>query len=170
MNNKKVQYALFIVALAALLFGIWKYRQPRFGAGDVAPDFEVTTVEGNNVRLSDLRGKYVILQFWGSWCGPCRQENPFLTDLYRRYHEKGLEIFSLAIDVNTRSWQNAIINDRLGWPYHAMEPRDFSGPVTTLYNIKSIPTLFLINPEGKIMGVDLANEYMDRMLSEKLGK
>ncbi|MFM7155634.1 MAG: redoxin domain-containing protein, partial [Bacteroidota bacterium] len=82
MNNKKVQYALFIVALAALLFGIWKYRQPRFGAGDIAPDFEVTTVEGTKVRLSDLRGKYVLLQFWGSWCGPCRQENPFLTDLY----------------------------------------------------------------------------------------
>jgi len=130
MNNKKVQYALFILALAALLFGIWKYRQPRFGAGDIAPDF----------------------------------------DLYRRYHEKGLEIFSLAIDVNTRSWQSAIINDRLGWPYHAMEPRDFSGQVTTLYNIKSIPTLFLINPEGRIMGVDLKNDYMDRMLQEKLGK
>lgn len=170
MNNKKVQYALFILALAALLFGIWKYRQPRFGAGDFAPDFEVTTVEGNRVKLTDLRGKYVILQFWGSWCGPCRQENPFLTDLYRRYHEKGLEILSVAIDVNTRSWQNAIINDRLGWPHHAMEPRDFSGQVTTLYNIKSIPTLFLINPEGRIMGVDLKNDYLDRMLQEKLGK
>lgn len=168
MNKKTIQYGLIALGVLVLAFGIWKYRQPRFGSGDPVPDFEVQLVDGPKAKLSDLRGKYVLLHFWGSWCGPCRKENPHISDLYRKYHEKGFEIFSIAIDVNTKAWQTAIINDRLGWPYHAMEPYDFGGPVSKQFNIKSIPTTFLLNPEGVIMGVDLKPEYIDRMLSEKL--
>ncbi|MBL7826995.1 MAG: TlpA family protein disulfide reductase [Saprospiraceae bacterium] len=170
MNKKSIQYGLLALICAAIAFGVWKYRTPSVGAGDPVPDFQVTTMDGASIKLSDLRGKYVLLHFWGSWCGPCRKESPHLVELYRKYHEKGFEILSVAIDVNTRAWQTAIINDRMAWPYHAMEPYDFGGPVSKQFNIKSIPATFLINPQGVIMGVNLIPEYLDKMLAEKLGK
>jgi thiol-disulfide isomerase/thioredoxin len=110
----------------------------------------------------------VLLQFWGSWCGPCRQENPELLRLYKKYHEKGFEIFSIGIEYNEGAWRNALKNDQMEWPYHSMESADFGGPLATQFNIKSIPTTFLLNPEGVIMGVSLPPDYLDKMLSEKL--
>ncbi len=160
---------LILIAAAILIAVIWyRYRQPRFVAGEKAPDFQVTLIDGSSARLSDTKGKYTLLQFWGSWCGPCRSENPYLVALYRKYHEQGFEIFSVAIEQNQRNWQRAIAEDGLIWPRHSMETVDFGGPVSRQYNIRSIPALFLLNPEGDIMGVNPSPEELDKILGDRL--
>jgi peroxiredoxin len=133
-------------------------------AGEKAPDFSITMINGAEVRLSDLRGKHVLIQFWGSWCGPCRAENPHLADLYQKHRHTGFEIISIAIEQTPRAWQQAIQSDGLVWKYHTAEFNQFNGPLAKLFNIHSIPATFLINPDGVIMGVNLHADQMDKML------
>lgn len=156
--------------VAALLFFYIRSRQPRFIAGSYAPDFQVTLLDGVPFSLSDLKGRYVLLQFWGSWCGPCRQENPHLVSLYNQFHEKGFEVVSIGVETQEDRWRQAIKADGLIWPYHSADMQRFKGEVASLYNIHAIPTTFLINPEGMIMGVSLAPSEIQKMLSVKLGK
>ncbi len=160
---------LTIIALLAIVaFVFYKYRQPRFAAGENVPDFEVGLMNGERAKLSDLQGKYVLLQFWGSWCGPCRKENPELVALYQKYHDRGFEIFSIGLEQNPRAWQNAIVQDGLVWKYHTMESAEFKGGRAEQFNVHEIPTTFLISSKGVIMGVDLKPEYIDKMLGEKI--
>lgn len=167
--NKSVLLRMGAVLLVAVLLFTWyKYRQPRFIAGDKAPDFEVTLADGQKARLSDTKGKYVLLHFWGSWCGPCRAENPHLAAIYQQYKGLGFEIFSIGIEQTPEAWKRAIERDSLVWRYHAMESGAFSGDVAHLYNIKVIPSTFLINPDGDIMGVNLPPEQMEQILSQRL--
>ncbi|HAD12852.1 MAG TPA: TlpA family protein disulfide reductase [Saprospirales bacterium] len=166
MKNTRTLIIIGVLAIVAYVF--YQYRQPRFASGEVAPDFEVGLLNGERAKLSDLRGKYVLLQFWGSWCGPCRKENPELVIIYQEFHEKGFEIFSVGIEQNPNSWKSAINRDGLVWKYHTMESGEFNGGLALQYNIKSIPATFLINPEGQIMGVNLKPVYIERMLKEKL--
>ena len=167
MKNSRNLIILALIAVVALVF-YW-YRMPRFRAGESAPDFEVTLIDGQRAKLSDLRGKYVLLQFWGSWCGPCRHENHELVQLYQKYHDKGFEIFSIALDQNPRAWQAAILHDGMLWRYHTLESADFKGARAKQFNVHAIPTTFLVNKDGVIMGVDLKPEFIDRMLAEKIG-
>ncbi|GAB4495700.1 MAG: hypothetical protein OHK0019_25520 [Saprospiraceae bacterium] len=157
-----------VILAGIFLFAWYKYRQPRFIAGEKAPDVEITFADGQKARLSDLRGKYVLLHFWGSWCGPCRSENPHLAEIYQKYHELGFEVFSIGIERNAQAWQRAIALDGLTWRYHTMESADFTGGIASLYNIKTIPATFLINPKGIIMGVNLPLEQIEKTLSERL--
>lgn len=166
MKNTRTLIIIGVLAIVAYVF--YQYRQPRFASGEVAPDFEVSLLSGERARLSDLKGKYVLLQFWGSWCGPCRKENPELVKIYQEFHDKGFEIFSIGIEQNPNSWKSAIKKDGLVWPHHAMESAEFNGNQAVQYNIKSIPATFLINPEGQIMGVNLKPVYIERMLKEKI--
>jgi peroxiredoxin len=165
---KHTRTLIIIALLAALGYFFYQYRQPRFKAGEQAPDFEVALMNGEQLKLSDLQGKYVLLQFWGSWCGPCRKENEELVPLYHKYHDRGFEILSIGLEQNARAWQNAIVQDGLVWKYHTMESADFIGGRAKQFNVKQIPTTFLISAKGVIMGVDLKPEYINKMLSEKI--
>ncbi|MBL7782129.1 MAG: TlpA family protein disulfide reductase [Saprospiraceae bacterium] len=162
--KQRTSYLIMAAALVIGLFIWYKYRQPRFITGETAPDFQVTLADGSTAHLSDTRGKYTLLQFWGSWCGPCRAENPQLVALYNKYHDRGFEIFSVAIEQNPRNWIRAIADDGMIWKYHTMESGDFGGPISSHYNIKSIPTLFLLNPEGKILEVDPMPGELEKIL------
>lgn len=167
--NKSTFLRLGAVALVALLAFAWyRYRQPRFIVGERVPDFEVTLPDGQKARLYDLKGKYVLLHFWGSWCGPCRAENPALAAIYNRYRGQGFEIFSVGIEHNPEAWVRAIQRDGLVWRYHAIETGDFGGSVAGLYNIKAIPATFLLNPDGDIVGVNLMPEQIEKTLAERL--
>jgi thiol-disulfide isomerase/thioredoxin len=167
MNKRTL---LYIAAAAVLAFAWYRYRMPRFVAGEKAPDITLTTVNGVESKLSDLQGKFVLLQFWGSWCGPCRAENPHLVELYKKYHDQGFEIVSLGVESNVFNWQRAIQQDQMVWPYHSTDLKMFEGAIPKIFNVKSIPTTFLLNREGVIMGVSLDPDQIDKRLSTALTK
>jgi peroxiredoxin len=128
--------------------------------GQKAPDFTVRGIDGKEVKLSDYKGKYVMLDFWASWCAPCREENPNVVKLYAVYHPKGLNILGISLDVDKSLWQKAIDKDKLTWS-HASDLKNFEGPVEMLYRVEAIPANFVIDPNGiiiakSVFGADLA--------------
>jgi peroxiredoxin len=163
------RFLLYIgLGLLLLLFFWYRSRQPRFIAGEKAPDFQVMLADGKPFRLSDLRGRFVLLHFWGSWCGPCREENPQLVELYDQFNSTGFDIVSIGIERQEPAWQRAIAKDGMHWPHHSADFQEFDNPVAKQYNVHAIPTTFLINPEGAIMGVSLNPDQIHKILAEKL--
>jgi thiol-disulfide isomerase/thioredoxin len=166
MRAKNLRWLLFAALAALIAFVVYRYRQPRFVAGEAVPDIQFALPDGSSARLHELRGRPVLLQFWGSWCGPCRAENPHLVELYERHHaSQGFEIFSVAIEQNPRSWQRAIEQDGMRWRYHTMEAGDFSGPLARQFNIHSIPSTFLLNKDGVITAVNPSPERIAKLLA-----
>lgn len=121
--------------------------------GTYAPDFETTDPSGKKIRLSDLKGRMVLLDFWASWCLPCRMANPELVDLYQRYNEYGFEIFSISLDTKKEAWAKAIRNDGLIWPFHGSDLKGWDNSTGKLYNVDAIPTAFLIDENGLVIEV-----------------
>ncbi len=122
--------------------------------GDQAPDIELTDVNGKTIKLSSLKGKMVLIDFWASWCGPCRKENPNVVEAYDKYQKskfkngKNFEVFSVSLDKNKEAWIKAIADDKLTWSNHAI---DSEGKASKAYSVSSIPTSFLINGKGEIV-------------------
>lgn len=143
-----------------------RQREAQLGPGKMAPDFEAQTPEGKIIHLSDLRGKYVLLDFWASWCGPCRLENPNIVENYQRYKNKGFTILSFSLDGSGEAWKRAIAADHLDW-YHASDLKDWHSPVVQMYMVPSVPRSFLIDPSGKIIAVELRGDALKNEL-EKL--
>lgn len=130
--------------------------------GAIAPELEFPNPDGKMLKLSDLRGKVVLIDFWASWCGPCRKENPNVTNIYRKYHDKGFEIFSVSLDSDAASWKRAIETDKLVWPNHVSDLKKWQSQAAAIYNVRSIPSTFLLDKEGRIVqknlrGADLEN-------------
>lgn len=168
MNKNTIKYVLAGVLLVAA-FWFYKSRQPKYGQGEMSPDFPIEVSGKPAIKLSDLRGKTVLLQFWGTWCGPCRAENPRLAQFYERYHDKGFEIVSVATERNSAAaWKKVIELDGMVWPYHIMESGRFDGPVATLFNIHEIPALYLIDRNGRIIAQNPALPVLDKLLMEQL--
>ncbi len=155
-----------IVLLSLTIIGYWYYRQPRFVAGDRLPDFSFTLTEGRTVRFSDWTGKYVLIHFWGSWCGPCREENRELSRIYAEFRERNFDIISVGIEQTRYAWEQACQIDGLVWPHHVVESQHFNGPLAERFHVRAIPTTFLVSPEGVIMGVNLPPVQIERMLRE----
>lgn len=161
---------LLNVALALLVIGLlasYLYRMPKYSEADQAPDFTAQMLNGGEFTLSDLQGKYVLLDFWGSWCGPCRRENPALVQLHAQHGGKNFEIVSVAIERSEKSLRNAIKKDNLGWEYHIPQLQRFKSPVAQLYGVREIPTKYLISPEGAIIGVNPSVSEINHMLTQQ---
>ncbi|MGO4290481.1 peroxiredoxin family protein [Chitinophaga sp. RAB17] len=139
------------------------------GIGATAMDFTQNNTAGKAVKLSDYRGKYVLLDFWASWCGPCRAENPNVLDNYEKYHSKGLEILGVSLDDKKDAWLKAIKDDGLEWA-HVSDLKGWKNDVAKEYNIRAVPSNFLIDKEGKIVAVDLRGEELSQKLQEIFGK
>jgi len=137
--------------------------------GTLAPDFALPTPSGDTIRLSSLRGKLVLLDFWASWCPPCRQQNPGLVTLYEKYKALGFEILQVSLDKNHDSWIKAIKDDKLLWKQGG-DMKFWSSPAARLYSITRIPASFLIDPRGVIVAVDLSAEELDRFLPTQLSQ
>lgn len=140
--------------------------------GDKAPDIKLKDPSGKEYKLSDLKGKVVLIDFWASWCGPCRRENPNVVNVYKKYKDKGFTVFSVSLDglddrtmmmlnndpqrltqakdQQKQRWQQAIKADGLEWPYHVSELRKWSSSVAKTYQVNSIPKAFLIDRKGKV--------------------
>ena len=137
--------------------------------GKIAPDFSSPTPDGEMLSLSDVRGKATIIDFWASWCGPCRRENPNIVKVYEKYHDKGLEIISVSLDRpgKKQNWLNAIEKDKLTW-HHVGSLQYFNDPVARLYNIQAIPAMFVLDEQGKIVGKKLRGQALHDKISELL--
>lgn len=133
--------------------------------GQVAPDFELPDPNGKMVKLSDLRGKYVLIDFWAAWCKPCRQENPNVVRLYNQYKEKGFEVFGVSLDRTKEDWVKAISDDQLTWT-HVSDLKYFNSAAAELYKIEAIPATYMIDPDGKIIAKDLRGPSLENKLAE----
>ncbi|SFM62948.1 Peroxiredoxin [Chitinophaga sp. YR627] len=142
-----------------------KYMTVRVGA--VAPAFTAPDTSGHSISLKDYRGKYVLVDFWASWCGPCREENPAVVKAYQQFKDKNFDILSVSLDQSGKraEWIKAIQKDGLSWQ-HVSELKFWDSDVAKLYAIKSIPQNFLIDPKGKIIAKDLRGAALATKLEE----
>ncbi len=170
----------FIIILIVALFFVGKYfyMKPSQGTGESAFEFEAKLIDGSSFKLSDLKGQYVLVDFWGSWCGPCRKANPKLVQLHNQFKDtkfedaSGFQILSIGIEESELRWKNAIQKDGLNWKYHVLDKteslRFFNSPIATQFGIKEVPTTFLLNPDGLIIATNATAEKMAATLSEKI--
>ena len=125
--------------------------------GNMAPDIKLPSPDGTEYSLSDLKGKVVLLDFWASWCGPCRRENPNVVKVYDRYKDDGFTVYSVSLDRQGQKqrWVDAIKKDNLKWPYHVSDLQYWQSLPAKMYGVRGIPRTFLIDREGKIAAVGL---------------
>jgi peroxiredoxin len=142
--------------------------QQSLSQGSVAPDIRLEDPNGKVRALSELRGKYVLIDFWASWCKPCRIENPNVVRMYNQYKNKGFEIYAVSLDRTKEHWLKAIQDDGLGW-IHVSDLKFWNSDAARLYNVNSIPYTILLDKEGRIVAKNLRGPALENKLKEVLG-
>lgn len=143
-----------------------RQMESKVQAGTEAPDFEVPSPNGKMIKLSSFRGNYVLLDFWASWCSPCRQENPAVLEAYNLYKKKGFRVFQVSLDKEKNDWLTAINKDGLGEITHASDLQYWNCVPAKLYGVQSIPANFLIDPKGIVVGRNLRGNDLLNTLSQ----
>lgn len=145
--------------------------------GNKAPELVYKNPNDSLIALSSLHGKIVLIDFWASWCGPCRRESPYVVEAYNEYKnktfkggEKGFTVYSISLDMSKGAWVNAIANDKLVWPYHVSDLKYWSSEAGAKYNVNSIPTNWLIDGRGVIISVSLHGEALGKKLESMLSE
>jgi thiol-disulfide isomerase/thioredoxin len=139
--------------------------QPKIG--EQAPDIAIADAQGKTVKLSSLKGKLVLIDFWASWCGPCRAAMPSLRNVYAAYKAKGFEIYGISLDQKKTDWKKAVAADKTTW-IHVNEPGGWETPTARKWNIEKLPSSFLLDKEGKIIAVDLTEKQLQDTLQKLL--
>lgn len=140
----------------------------RLEIGDKFVDIKGLNVDSSEISLSVFEGKLILLEFWASWCGPCRQENPKLVKLYEKYKDNGFEIYGFSVDDNISSWKKAIEKDKLTWTNVMDYEKGSYSKMSALYNVQAIPSSYLINSNGIIVAKDLRGEQLENKIKEEL--
>lgn len=141
----------------------------KIAIGAEAPDMAFANPDGKIKKLSDLRGNIVLIDFWASWCRPCRMENPNVVRLYNKYHKKGFEIYSVSLDRDKNNWKKAIVDDNLSWENHVSDLGYWNSAGAKLYGVSSIPCTFLLDRDGKIIAKNLRGEQLHEALKKIFG-
>jgi thiol-disulfide isomerase/thioredoxin len=142
--------------------------QKKMALGTAAPEITMNTPEEKPLSLSSLKGKVVLVDFWASWCGPCRAENPNVVKAYNKYKSKGFDIYSVSLDKDKDKWIAAIKKDGLNWPNHVSDFKHWQSPVVQLYNFNGIPYNVLLDKNGNIIAKNLRGEDLEKKLEEVL--
>lgn len=140
-------------------------RLKKVAIGAMAPEIALQNPAGETVKLSSLRGKYVLVDFWASWCKPCRVENPAIVKAFKKYKSKGFTVYGVSLDQKKAPWLKAIKKDQLDWT-HVTDYKFWSTPVVKTYSVGQLPSNFLLDPSGKIIAKSLKGEELEKKLAE----
>lgn len=161
MNNP----GKYFVILFSLFFSIEAASQIRFG--NMAPEVALPSVNGDTIRLSSLKGRIVLLDFWASWCGPCRTSNRGLVKLYSKFKDKGFEILGVSLDEDKADWIKAIKKDKINW-LQVNDPGGWQSSTVMKWGLVAIPTSYLIDRDGKLIAMDLEGKDLEIALKDFL--
>jgi len=137
--------------------------------GSIAPELNFLSPNGEVITIESLRGNYVLIDFWASWCRPCRAENPNVVKLYNEYKDKGFTVFSVSLDRDKNRWLGAIKQDNLYWPNHVSDLKQWKSEAVKTYGFTGIPFTVLLDPEGKIIAKNLRGPALENKIKELLG-
>ncbi len=169
MGKKHYRYYFSGFLLASIcLMGAFTFSG--ISIGQKAPEFSVNGKDGKKYTLESFKGRVVLIDFWASWCGPCREINPDLVQIYKAFKDRGFEIISISLDKKPEAWNAAIKKDQLIWPAHSCDLKEWESPVVKTFQVDAVPTSFLINEEGKVIEIDVDPYYLPKVLEKYFAK
>lgn len=154
----------FFLSLSLIISACVSACQGQPSTGTIAKNIVLPDMNGNNISLNSLKGKVVLIDFWASWCRPCRQTVPGLKKLYNSYHDRGFEIYGISLDENKNAWQTAVSQDQSSW----IHVNDNAGVVANQWYVSVIPSTFLLDKSGKIVAVDDEPKELSRTIDKLL--
>jgi peroxiredoxin len=156
----RICFTLFLIFISLNLFS-------QVTPGQNAIDLSLPDLNGKMVSLSDMKGKIVLIDFWASWCGPCRHNNPRLIKLYNKYHGKGLEIYGVSLDEDVDSWKKAVLHDKLTW-VQVIDVRGWEALSASQYGVEMIPSSFLIDRQGIVRTINAEGAELEKSVRDLL--